>query len=164
MKKITTFLVIMISTFLLVGCSNNDNNNVTDTVKKDLDTIDETVKNDIKNATEYSRDKIDEAVTYIHENVDNMKDRDVAKKVYQYSTYLDSAATSAKDASEHDISKFASKTKEYASNVYQASKDDVDDIINNSKDAIKSMDTNIHNDKDRFIDEFQGLVNTKKDS
>lgn len=144
--------------FLLVGCTTKEDK---DTATNDLTTIDEKVKKEIDGTTEFSRDKIDEAVTYIHENRDNMKDSEVSKKVYEYSVYLENAAKNGANAANHDISKFASKTKEYATNVYTASKDEVDNIINDSKDAIHNMDDDINKDKDKFVDEFHKLVNNK---
>ena len=96
LKSICCLLLLFAMSFSIVGCSNNDDtnkdsNNNTTTNESDedngLEGIDSRVKNKFSSDYKVNRDDVNEAVNYIRDNIDDVKDKEVAKKLYEHSRY-----------------------------------------------------------------------------
>ena len=92
MKKIIKYLFCLTLLFTLAGCANNNdddktneaNNSTNETTNNDdFDEIDTQIKNQFGNDYEVNRDDVIDAVNYINNNLDNVKDKEVAKKLYE---------------------------------------------------------------------------------
>lgn len=172
-KKLLMTITIFTLAFFMTACSNNDKEEdkveeeVTDinettentTLRQDLLDIENKVNSDIAGSTTYSRDKIEEAIDYIDENIENVKDKSVAKKLYEYGSYLEAVGNKGNITADNEIKSLGRQTKVYASNVYLASTTDVDNIIDSSKSALITAKDKVIETKDDMIDAFHKLIN-----
>lgn len=154
MKKIlkifTAVTLSLTFCFALTGCTN-------DNKEDDLTKIEEDVEDDFKGAYTYSEDKVNEAINYIHDNIDNIKDTEVAKKIYEYSTYIENVVDKSSTDVTSTVSEYASKAKDYAHDVYTANEDEIDNVIEQGKAGIDTVKDTFNNGKDAIVDEFHKL-------
>lgn len=183
MKQIIKYLfclsLLFTLSFSLVGCTNGDNdkdNNMNNTandnnannddnnddIDDDFDDIDDKVKNQFNDDYVVNRDDVIDATNYIRNNLDNVKDKEVAKKLYEKGSYLEMAANRA-DVGEDDlIRSLGIQAKNYASRVYRAKDDEVDDIINDAKGDFDSFKSKFENGVDNAVDNFMSFFDNKK--
>lgn len=159
MKKTILCLSVLLCAITLSAC--NTAKTVEENTKEDLVKIEESVKKDVGEAEDISKEKIDEAITYIHENIEKIKEKDseIAKKVYEYSVYLEEVAKKEGSAVEHDIATFAAKTKTYAQNAYTATTEELKKLAEEGEAELKTIGAAIHEEKEHLIDEFHKLIN-----
>ena len=122
MKQIIKYLfclsLLFTLSFSLVGCTNgdsdkdnnannttneNNDNNDNDDGDDDFDDIDARVKNQFNDSYVVNRDDVIDAANYIKNNLDNVKDKEVAKKLYEKGSYLEMAANSADVSEDNSI-------------------------------------------------------------
>ncbi|WP_296879416.1 hypothetical protein [Thomasclavelia sp.] len=165
MKRIlNVFLSLLIAftfTISLSGCMNNTKNNESNEQNSeemadnnDLATIDDDIEERFNGDYTVNQEDVTEAVTYINENIDNIKDKDVAKKIYEHSSYLEKAASTGNVDDSNRIKDLAVTSKEYASNVYNANDDEVDGIIEEGKEKFDNFKDDFKNGIDSFVDDF----------
>lgn len=144
MKKQIVLLITLLCVVSMSACHSTAT--IKDSAKEDLAKIEESVKQDVSEADEITKEKIDEALTYIHKNIDKIKenDRETAKKVYAYSTYLEEAAKKESTAFEHDIASFAMKSKSYAERVYTASEAEIQKLAEEGEAELKALGSAIN--------------------
>jgi len=171
LKSICCLLLLFAMSFSIVGCSNNDDtnkdsNNNTTTNESDedngLEGIDSRVKNKFSSDYKVNRDDVNEAVNYIRDNIDDVKDKEVAKKLYEHGSYLEMAADKGQVGDEDTIRNLAHQTKEYAKEVYNANDDELDDIINDGKYDFDEFKTQLGDDINNAVDNFMNFFETNK--
>ena len=149
LKSICCLLLLFAMSFSIVGCSNNDDtnkdsNNNTTTNESDedngLEGIDSRVKN--KFSSDY---KV---------NIDDVKDKEVAKKLYEHGSYLEMAADKGEVDDDNSIRDLGISTKEYAAKVYNAKDGEVDDIIADAKVRFDQFKTDLDSGVDPAVDKF----------
>lgn len=150
LKLLTSVSLTLALSLVLTGCNGNDKEN-------DLSKIEDNVEEQFDEAYTYSEDKVNEAITYIHDNIDNIKDTEVAKKIYEYSTYIENVADKSSVEVESAITDYASKAKDYAHDVYTANEDQIDDIVEKGKEGIDSIKNTFESGKDTIVNEFHKL-------
>lgn len=153
MKKI---LLLGLMLTLLVGCSKA--NTTVDKAKEELKEIEEIVLKDVEKVEEYSKEKTTEAISYIHENYDKMKDKDVAKKIYEYGVYLENIAKKSTDATTHEISLLAKEASKQAYKIFTEGEDLVEKNVLASIDALKQQVEYLKQDTKNFVEEFHQLL------
>ena len=163
LKSICCLLLLFAMSFSIVGCSNNDdtnkdsNNNTTTNESdedKGLEGIDSRVKNKFSSDYKVNRDDVNEAVNYIHDNIDDVKDKEVAKKLYEHGSYLEMAADKGEVDDDNSIRDLGISTKEYAAKVYNAKDGEVDDIIADAKVRFDQFKTDLDSGVDTAVDKF----------
>ena len=178
MKQIIKYLfclsLLFTLSFSLVGCTNGDNdkdnntnnttneNNDNDDDDDDFDDIDAKVKNQFNDNYTVNRDDVIDAANYIRNNLDNVKDKEVAKKLYEKGSYLEMAANSADVGEDDSIRNLGMQAKGYASRVYHAKDDEVDDVINDAKDDFDDFKSKFENGVDNAVDNFMSFFDSKK--
>lgn len=163
LKSICCLMLLFAMSFTIVGCSNNNDTTGDNTTKNETDNTDDTddlkdidSKVNTKFTSDYkvSRDDVNEAVTYIHDHIDEVKDDDIAKKLYEQGSYLEKAADEGKVDDDNDIRKLGENTKEYVRNVYDADDGEIDDIISKGKVKFDEFKNSFDNGVDTTIDNF----------
>lgn len=165
LKSICCLMLLLTMSFTVVGCSNNkddsDNNTTTnetndtnDGKNNDLSDIDTKVKTKFSSDYKVSRNDVNESVTYIHDHIDEVKDKDVAKKLYEHGSYLEAAADKGEVDDDNEIRDLGASTKEYVAKVYNAKDGEVDDIIANGKVKFDEFKTNFADGVDTAVDKF----------
>ena len=159
-KLLCCMTLLFTLSFSLSGCSENQSNE-TDTMEDtdntnddELAKIDSKVEERFNGDYAVSQEDVSESVTYINENIDNIKDKDVAKNIYEHSLFLETAATQGNVDDSNKIKELAVNSKEYAKNVYNASDDEVDNIIEEGKEKFDTFKNDFKNGVDSFVDEF----------
>lgn len=178
MKQIIKYLfclsLLFTLSFSLVGCTNGDNdkdNNTNNTTNEnndnnddgedDFDDIDAKVKNQFNDDYVVNRNDVD-AANYIKNNLDNVKDKEVAKKLYEKGSYLEMAANSADVSEDDSIRNLGMQAKGYASRVYRAKDDEVDDVIDKAKGDFDDFKSKFENGVDNAVDNFMSFFDNKK--
>lgn len=175
MKQIIKYLccltLLFTLGFTLAGCTNNNDdktnetgNSANETSNDDFDDIDTQVKNQFGNDYEVNRDDVVEAVNYINDNLDNVKDKEVAKKLYEKGSYLEMAASYGDVGEDDTIRNLGIKAKNYANKVYHAKDDEVDNVINDTKDDFDEFTTKLGNVIDNAVDNFMNFFESKKNN
>lgn len=176
MKQIIKYLccltLLFTLSFTLAGCTNNnddktneaDNSTSETTNDDDFDDIDTQVKNQFGNDYEVNRDDVIDAVNYINDNLDNVKDKEVAKKLYEKGSYLEMAASYGDVGEDDTIRNLGIRAKNYANKVYHAKDDEVDNVINDTKDDFDEFTTKLGNGIDNAVDDFMNFFEGKKNN
>lgn len=158
LKSVCCLMLLFAMSFSIVGCSmNQDNDEKKDTTTNEdngLESIDSRVKNKFSSDYKVNRDDVNEAVTYIRDNLDKVKDKDVAKKLYEHGSYLEMAANKGEVDDDNAIRDLGVSTKEYASKIYNAKDNEVDDMIAESKVKFDQFKTDFDNGVDTAVDKF----------
>ena len=171
MKKIIKYLFCLTLLFTLAGCANNNdddktneaNNSTNETTNNDdFDEIDTQIKNQFGNDYEVNRDDVIDAVNYINNTLDNVKDKEVAKKLYEKGSYLEMAANYGDVGEDDTIRNLGIKAKNYANKVYHASDDEVDNVISDAEGDFDEFTTKLGNGIDNAVDDFMNFFETKK--
>lgn len=179
MKQIIKYLfclsLLFTLSFSLVGCTNGDNdkdNNTNNTTNEnndnnddgedDFDDIDAKVKNQFNDDYVVNRNDVIDAANYIKNNLDNVKDKEVAKKLYEKGSYLEMAANSADVSEDDSIRNLGMQAKGYASRVYRAKDDEVDDVIDKAKGDFDDFKSKFENGVDNAVDNFMSFFDNKK--
>lgn len=176
-KNLCCLGLLFTLSFALVGCRNdssNDNadnrdndttNGVDSTTPNDpvtgentgLSKVDDQLKNKYGSDYEVTNKDVSEAVTYIHENISNIKDRSVAKNLYEKGSYLEMVADIGNVSADDSIRRLGEKTKEYAKKVYEAKDDEVSDIIDNGKSDFEDFKTEFNDGVDNAVNKFMNF-------
>ena len=84
MKKLLIYGLCMFSfVLLLTGCQNNNRS------EDDLTDLQNNVDDQLGDHFTYSRDELKDALNYIHHHLDDIKDEEVAKKIYEKAYYIE---------------------------------------------------------------------------
>lgn len=175
-KNLCCLSLLLTLSFTMVGCRNNRNENVDERNNTTTDGVDSTTPNDpvtgentglskvdaqLKNkyGSDYkvTNEDVSEAVTYIHENIGDIKDRSVAKKLYEKGSYLEMAADMGNVASDDSIRRLGERTKKYAKKVYEAKDSEIDKIIGNGKTDFEEFKTEFSDGVDHAVNNFMNF-------
>ena len=159
-RIILRLMLILVIGIVLVACQNKARATYS---SDDLDRIETKVKNSFKDDFNYSSKDTSEAITYIHEHLDDIEDKDEAKKIYEKASYIENVSKQSSQNIDNTITKYASRAKQYAHDVYLANDDEVNEVINKNKDAFDNYRSTFENSKDDLIDEFSNFFK-KSDS
>ncbi len=111
MKKIITFLLIIL---LLTGCQNKDQVRW----EKEIKNLQETAIQD--SSKKIYQEDITEAITYLKQHILNpINNREVAKKIIYYSTYLTELGNKKEENKDHIITKVSSQIQDYITSLYK---------------------------------------------
>lgn len=160
-------------TFTLVGCTNDNDDNKDDKQtnettnndrddKDDFDEIDTRITNEFNGDYQLNRNDVVDAVNYINNNLDNVKDKEVAKKLYEKGRFLEVAASSADVGDDDTIRNLGIKAKNYASRIYRAKDNEVDGIINDAKDDFDEFSAKLGDGIDDAVDNFMNFFDGNK--
>lgn len=152
MKKIMTCLLI--SLFVLSGCSKDDSAKL----KEDVKVIEKDVADDVAKMENITKERIDEAAVYIKENIDKAEDGEVAKKLIEYGAYLEAAAKQGETEVTHDLATLGSKAKEYATKLYTSAEKEKDTILEEGKKDMDWISSKLNEGKDTLVEEFHNLI------
>lgn len=169
MKKIKTMVAIVFCALALTGCMDKKGNDVTDITDTDnhekdtdtenkMDTIEEKARNDINNKEDITKEKIQEAVTYIDEHInDPFKDETTTEKLAYYGAYLKYIGQE-NNIDSHEFAILGSNVHTYIKNIYNKKQTEMDDISTNLKTDIQNSLDTIHNQIDKFTNEFYDTI------
>lgn len=170
MKKLTKYLccLALLSMFCttLVGCSKeeptdtnqtNKTTEVDDNSEDELALIDKQITNKFNNDYNITKDEVIDAINYINENIDDVSDKEVAKKLYEKASYLEAASNKGEVDDEDAIRNLAIKTKAFASDVYNAGDNEVEDIINDGKNTFNELKEKLGDDINSAADNFMNF-------
>lgn len=160
LKLLCCMTLLFTLSFSLSGCSENQSNDTNtmedtdDTNDDELAKIDSAVEEKFNGDYTVSQKDVSESVAYINENIDNIKDKDVAKNIYEHSLFLETAANRGNVDDSNKIKELAVNSKEYAKSVYNASDDEVDNIIEEGREKFDTFKNDFKNGVDSFVEEF----------
>lgn len=158
-KSIFCMMLLFTMSLSIVGCSNNDKNENTgnDGTSNDtgLEEIDTRVKSKFSNDYTVNRNDVEEALNYIRDNLDKVKDKEVAKKLYEHASYLVMAADQGKIEDDNTIRDLGVSVKKYASKVHNASESEIDDIMANANVKFDQFKLDFDQDVDKFMTYFE---------
>ncbi len=111
MKKIITLLLIIL---FLTGCQNKDQIRW----EKEVNDLQEIAIQD--SSKKVNQEDIVEAITYLKQHILNpINNREVAKKIIYYSTYLTELGNKKEETKEHIITKVSSQIQDYITSLYK---------------------------------------------
>lgn len=167
-KYLCCFTLLFTLSFSLVGCTNgnddkdkNDNTtNQNDTDNQDdsddFDEIDARVDSKFNDDYSINRSDIVDAANYINSNLGKVKDKEVAKKMYENGAFLERAAATVDAGDDSAIRNLGMRAKNYATRVYNAKDDEIDDIMEDSKKDFDSFKDGVDSAVDDFMDFIEG--------
>lgn len=149
MKKLLIYGLCMFSfVLLLTGCQNNNRS------EDDLTDLQNNVDDQLGDHFTYSRDELKDALNYIHHHLDDIKDEEVAKKIYEKAYYIEAVSKKSNQKIDNEVTQYAIKAKDYAKNVYLANDNDRDNIIEKGKDDLVDLKDKFETGMDSLIDQF----------
>ncbi len=86
---------------------------------------------------------------------------DIAKKVYEYATYLESSAKKMGVEAEHEIITFASSAKEHAEKIYIEGEEKAKELAKVAGDTLKEKANEIKEASESLVEEFHKLLGKK---